>query len=55
MNFKYVAAVVAVVLVVGYLLPPVFKLRDAALGIVIIIGLALMLRDLWDSLRSKED
>jgi hypothetical protein len=55
MKFKYLSAVVAVVLVIGYLLPPVVKLKEAALGVVVLIGLALMLRDLWDSLRSKED
>ena len=39
----------------GYLLPPVFKLKEAALGIVISIGVAMMLVDLWQSLRSSED
>jgi hypothetical protein len=55
MIFKYVAALVAVVLVLGYLLAPVFKLKEMDLGIVIIAGLAMMLADLWQSLKSKED
>lgn len=55
MLFRILAGVVAVVLVVGYLLPPVFKLKDVALGAVICIGIVLMLIDLWQSLQSKED
>jgi hypothetical protein len=55
MPFKILAGVVAVVLMAGFLLPPVFKLKDVALGIVICIGFAMMLVDLLHSLKSKED
>jgi hypothetical protein len=55
MPFKIFAGVVAVVLMTGFLLPPVIKLKDAELGIVIAIGFALMLIDLLHSLKSKED
>jgi hypothetical protein len=55
MKFKIVAGIVAMILMLGYLLPPVFKLKDVALGVVIIIGLAMMAMDLWQSLKSKED
>jgi purine-cytosine permease-like protein len=55
MPFKILAGVVAMVLVIGYLLPPIFKLKDVALGAVICIGLALILIDLVQSLQSKED
>lgn len=55
MLFKYLAAAVAVILMLGYLLPPVFKLQDVALGIVIIGGVSMMLVDLWQSLKSKDD
>jgi len=55
MNFKYVAAIVALILILGYLLPPVFKLKDVALGCVILVGLAMMALDLWQSLKSKDD
>jgi len=55
MPFKILAGVVAVVLMAGFLLPPVFKLKDVALGIVISIGFAMMLVDLLHSLKSKED
>jgi hypothetical protein len=55
MGVKIVAGLVAVILVVGYLLPPVFKLKDMALGVVICIGIAMMLVDLLQSLKSKDD
>jgi len=52
---KGFAGLVAVILMLGYLLPPVFKLKETDLGIAIIAGLALMLIDLWQSLKSKDD
>ncbi len=52
---KLLAGAVAVVLMLGYLLPPVLKLKEIDLGIAIIGGVALMLVDLWHSLKSKED
>jgi hypothetical protein len=52
---KLLAGAVAVVLMLGYLLPPVLKLKEIDLGIAIIGGVALMLVDLWQSLKSKED
>jgi len=55
MAVKLVAAAVAVILALGYLLPPVFKLKDVALGVVICIGVAMMLVDLAQSLKSKDD
>jgi sugar phosphate permease len=54
MPIKILAAVIAVVLVIGYLSPMVFKLKDAALGAVIAIGITMMLIDLWQSLPSKD-
>lgn len=55
MGVKIVAGLVAVILVLGYLLPPMFKLKDVALGVVICIGIAMMLVDLWQSAKSKDD
>jgi hypothetical protein len=54
MAVKIVAGLVALVLIVGYLLPPVFKLKDVALGIVIVVGLTMMVIDLVQSLKSKD-
>jgi hypothetical protein len=55
MPIKFFAAVVAVILVVGFLSPVVLKLKDVALGIVISIGIVMMLADLLQSLKSKDD
>jgi hypothetical protein len=54
MAVKIVSAIVAVILMCGYLLAPVYKLREIDLGIAIIAGLILMLIDLWQSLKSKD-
>ena len=51
---KGFAGVVAVALMLGYLLPPVFKLKEYDLGIAIIFGLVLMVIDLWQSIRSED-
>jgi hypothetical protein len=55
MIFKVLAGVVAVVLMLIYLAPPVYKLKDLELGIVVAIGLVMMLVDLVQSLRSRDD
>jgi hypothetical protein len=55
MPFKILAGIVAVALMLMFLAPPVFKLKDVALGIVVLIGIAMALVDLWQSLQSKED
>lgn len=52
---KGFAGLVAIILMLGYLLPPVFKLKEIDLAIAIVGGLVLMLIDLWQSLKSKED
>jgi len=55
MPIKFFAAVVAVILMIVYVIPVVLKLKDVALGVVILIGIGMMLVDLWQSLQSKED
>lgn len=55
MPFKILAGIVAVVLMGVYLMAPLVKLKDFALGAVIVIGFVLMLIDLVQSLKSKED
>jgi len=54
MPVKIFAAVVAVVLMIGYLVPIVLKLKEVALGVVIVVGIAMMLVDLWQSFREKD-
>jgi hypothetical protein len=54
MIMKIVAGLIAIVLMIAYLVPPAIKLKDLALAIVIVIGVALMLLDLWESLWERE-
>lgn len=55
MVMKIVSGLIAVLLVIAFVTPPAVKLKDPALIVVIIIGLVLMLLDLWQSLRERED
>ena len=55
MPIKYFAAVVAMILMISFLVPVVLKLKDVALGVVISVGIAMMLVDLAQSLKSKEE
>jgi len=55
MPIKIFAAVVAVVMMLCFVAPPVLKLQDIALGVVILVAVVMMLVDLWQSLQSKED
>ncbi|HSC97197.1 MAG TPA: hypothetical protein VLC73_19760 [Burkholderiales bacterium] len=55
MIFKIVAGLIAAALLLGFLVPYVLKMQDIALGAVIVVGLAAMARDLWESLQEKED
>jgi hypothetical protein len=48
-----VAGIVAVMLVLAYIAPIVFKLKDVALTLVILVGVVMMLIDLLQTLRSK--
>lgn len=55
MPYKIVAGLVAAALLLVYMAPVVLKLNDPALWAVVLVGVIMMLVDLWQSLRSKED
>jgi hypothetical protein len=55
MVMKILSGLIAVLLVVAYVTPPAVKLKDPALIVVIIIGIVLMLIDLRQSLREREE
>jgi len=55
MGLKIFSGIVAAGLLIAFLAPVVVKLKSVALAAVIMIGLAMMLIDLWQSLQSKED
>ena len=52
---KMVATLIAVALMLGYLAPLLVKMKDLALGGVILIGFVVMLADLWQTLRESDD
>jgi cell division protein FtsW (lipid II flippase) len=51
---KILFGVIGVILMAAFLLPVVFKLKEVSLGIVIVLGLALMITDMVQSLRSND-
>lgn len=54
MKPKVFAAILSALLLIIFVGPVVVKLKDVALTIVVTIGLAMMLYDLWQSLREKD-
>lgn len=55
MSSKIVAGIVAAGMLIAFVSPVVFKLKDISLTAVVLIGLVLMLRDLWEAIKSGED
>ncbi|UCH52732.1 MAG: hypothetical protein JSW09_09015 [Pseudomonadota bacterium] len=53
MIFRYFAAFIAAALLISYAGPIVLKLREFSLAAVVLIGVAMMLVDLWQSLKTK--
>ena len=55
MVFKILAGILAAALLLIYMGPVVLKLQDKALWVIAMIGVIMMLVDLWQSLRTKDD
>ena len=55
MIYKIIAGVISATLLIAYMAPVVWRLQDAALWIVALVGVGMMLVDLWQSLQSKDD
>ena len=55
MKLKIVAGIIGVALLLAYVAPVVLRLKDVALSIVALVGIGMMLVDLWQSLQSRED
>ena len=55
MPIKIAAGILAIALMIAYVSPVVFKLKDVALAAVVLLGVGMMLVDLWQSLQSKDD
>lgn len=55
MAVKIIAGIVGALLLFAYVSPVVLRLKEVSLSIVFLLGAGMMLVDLWQSLRSKED
>ena len=55
MALRIVAGILGMVLVLAFIGPPVLKLKEIALTVVCLIGVTMMLVDLWQSLREKDE
>ena len=54
MPFKIFASVVAAALLIVFIAPVVVKLKEVSLTAVALIGLTMMIVDIWQSLKSKD-
>lgn len=52
---KILAGIVAAVLLMLFVGPVVVKLKELSLSIVVLIGLTMMIVDIWQALRAKDD
>lgn len=52
---KIVMGLIAIGMVIAFFLPPVLKLKDPAMIIVILIGVAAMIYSFIDVVREKDD
>ena len=54
MPLKIIAGIIGATLLLAYVAPVVLRLKDYALSAVVLLGLGMMLVDLWQSLQ-KDD
>ena len=55
MWLKIIAGIIGTVLLFAYVSPVVLRLQEISLWCVFLLGAGMMLLDLWQSLRSRED
>ena len=55
MPFKIFASIVAAALLIIFMGPVVVKLKDWALSGVVLIGIIMMVTDIWNSFQAKDD
>jgi hypothetical protein len=54
MPVKILSAIIAAVLLAGYMTVPVLKLQEIPLAIVGLISIVMMAWDVWDSLKQDD-
>jgi len=55
MIFKVIGSILAASLLIIFIGPVAIKLKDVAFSVVVLIGLTMMIVDIWQALKSKED
>jgi NADH:ubiquinone oxidoreductase subunit 6 (subunit J) len=55
MPYRIFASIVAAALLILFISPVVVKLKDVALSSVVLIGLTLMIADIWFTLKDRDD
>jgi uncharacterized membrane protein len=55
MWLKAIAGLTGLVLVIGFLVVPAWKLKEIALIVVIVIGIAMMCYEYYEQLHEKDD
>lgn len=55
MALKIIAGIVGALLLLIYMAPVVLRLKEISLWVICLIGVGMMLVDLWQSLQSKDD
>jgi len=54
MAVKLIAGIIAAVLLMAFLGSVILKLREFALGAVMLIGIVMMLVEFWETLQEKD-
>ncbi|MDX5362634.1 MAG: hypothetical protein LPJ91_00550 [Pseudazoarcus pumilus] len=55
MGFKLFAGLLGLASLTAFLLPPLFKIKEVAMGAVVLIGIGMAAYEFYESMRSKED
>lgn len=55
MKSKVIAGLIGLTMLLLFLAPPVVKLKDFALTVVVLIGVAMAVYEFYEQLRDKDD
>lgn len=55
MLLKLIAGIIGAVLLLAYVAPVTLRLKEISLWVVVVLGVGMMLVDLWESLRAQDD
>lgn len=55
MNFKSIAGLIGLLLLIGFVVPPVIKLHKIALIIVALIGAGMAAYEFYENLNNKDE